>query len=315
MAERILIGRSGFFFLFLPCAIHTKKMRSIPNLFSESFFVMISSLVNFLLHKFLYENVTIQPCHLLVIKRHENMSRQQMVENERNQRYTQYVGLFGEIEGRVNRITLLNPVLSLEILPDKEYSFDYLCGAGIVCGRSQGVLEDIAVTVSNDKREQDTVRVLCPERPAETEKDSFGVGGIVGILAAAQDGNGALKVLDRAAGAGQPAWELVMEGKVTAILPEPGRNSEESEGPEEKAAGMALGVGGIFGYGWTGKGVTLTYCQNRGDVTANLFAGGIGGRMTGIYESGTFGEERRKCSGYKELYQQRAGSVLPGGRT
>ncbi len=223
-------------------------------------------------------------------------------ENKLNRRYTRYVGLFGEIEGRVSKVTFQNPVLSLEILPEEGVSFDYLWGAGILCGRSQGALSEISVLVSKDKKGQDTVKVLYPKGQTRAENEPLGVGGIAGILAAAEDSDKTLKALDITEGAGQPAWELVMEGSVTANLPEPQFAARENKELQEKAAGTALGVGGIFGYGWTGEGVTLTYCQNHADVTGNLFAGGIGGRLTGIYDGGVSAGESAKAPVIKDCF-------------
>lgn len=222
--------------------------------------------------------------------------------------YTHYLGLFCEVEGTIEHIILQNPALTLtggKDLEGKETPVEdlkHLYGAGILCGRSQGRLEDISVKVTD--RNSQTVAVYLADREAEgNERDKYpaGIGGLVGVLAGTEEDGTLIMLTDSFAGLGAEEAlikGLFMEGTVTAELPNPLKASEQSEGvpitPEEAAEGYAYGIGGIFGYAWMDSGVSVADCENHANVTGNLFTGGIGGRVSSNYIKSTEESEDQK---------------------
>ena len=202
-------------------------------------------------------------------------------------KYTRYLGLFGEIEGAVRDLTLLNPVLRLvgEAPDGSEEAasrWKHLWGVGILCGRSEGSLENITVRSGAGGRSA-SVRVWLAEREKAEESAPLGAGGLVGILAKAE-ADGTLGSLDDPAR--MKAVNLTMAGTVNGILPAPAL----SESAESRSAGemardvqaLFYGTGGIIGCGQV-SGVSITNCKNTAAVTGNLLTGGIIGRLTGDY--------------------------------
>ena len=248
---------------------------------------------------------------------------------------THYLGLICESEGQIGELTLLNPVLRLVggnregntggsgdgtdgagdtagalagDIPEAVENFDALYGVGILCGRNQGSLKDIAIKTTS--REHQTVLVCLKDREDEISgtigeaKKPAGIGGLVGVLAG-KNADGSLKELtdaDKITLSG-----LTTEGKVTGYLPSPegGSGTANPDGTgtgsanpggvagvtavsaEERAKDYTYGIGGMFGYAWIGKGsgngsgVQLVKCTNYGDINGNLFTGGIVGSLKG----------------------------------
>ncbi len=248
---------------------------------------------------------------------------------------THYLGLICESEGQIEELTLSDPVLRLVggnregntggsgdgtdgtgdtagalagDIPEAVENFDALYGVGILCGRNQGSLKDIAIKTTS--REHQTVLVCLKDREDEISgtigeaKKPAGIGGLVGVLAG-KNADGSLKELtdaDKITLSG-----LTTEGKVTGYLPSPegGSGTANPDGTgtgsanpggaagvtavsaEERAKDYTYGIGGMFGYAWIGKGsgngsgVQLVKCTNYGDINGNLFTGGIVGSLKG----------------------------------
>lgn len=214
--------------------------------------------------------------------------------------YTEYLGLFCEVEGNVSNLTLKDPQLILDDTKDGGGDFRHLSGVGILCGRSEGKLTGI--TVQRTKKNQKTLEVLLEDSYAggnsgmagmdtvngSTENVSgkiCGIGGIAGVLAR-KEADGSLAELTDAAVSG-----ITMNGSVTGRLPKPEAVADGTD-VEEQASRCRYGIGGIFGYAHMGAGVKAEACENHGDVTGNLFTGGIGGRLDGSYQPPDFSETR-----------------------
>ncbi len=207
--------------------------------------------------------------------------------------YTRYVGLFCEIEGTVRNIAFSNPRLCLYTGTDsakQAADFARLYGAGILCGRSEGTLTDIEVRSSGaDETKTALVSVHLPDRESAgagaRDRQPAGIGGLVGVLAETTPDGTLTELTDAVLN------RLTMAGRVEGTLPKPASVSGTRilDEVQEAAVRYAYGIGGIFGYGFLGKSgadanVMLENCQNHAQINGNLFVGGIGGRLTGVYE-------------------------------
>ncbi len=221
--------------------------------------------------------------------------------------YTRYVGLFCEIEGTVRSLTFSNPRLCLNAGTQAAgaVEFAYLYGAGILCGRGAGTLSDIAVRSSGQDTEKAAlVQVRFTDKETGTGSRDLrpaGIGGLIGVLAAEQT-DGTLAAIT-----GVELENLTMAGLVEGTLPKPAGlggadGSRVLEYVQEEAVKYACGIGGIVGYGILGKnesgntGVKLVNCQNHAEVRGNLFTGGIGGRLNGVYEQASDGSQAKYVS-------------------
>ncbi len=204
---------------------------------------------------------------------------------------THYLGLFGEVEGTVRSLMLQDPTLTLvseEGQMEAVKGFDGLYGVGIVCGRSEGRLQDVSVRATQGNQAQ-TMTVRLPMRETSTgaaDPKPAGIGGLVGVLAK-KDGDGNLLPLTDPVQ--NVAKNLSMQGTLSAVLPAPSAGTKPAQ---ERAEEYQYGIGGIFGYGAMGGDVRVENCRNEAYVTGNLFSGGIGGFLTGDFVSltGTEGD-------------------------
>ena len=158
--------------------------------------------------------------------------------------YSHYLGLFCEVEGRIQDLILLNPRMLLTgtgteadgtRLPTQEYA--HLYGVGLLCGRASGAVESVAVKSTwkqssvGDSGARVEVRLANregAEARGEANRDTrpAAIGGLIGVLAdTKEDGDGELKPLQAASGLqadpGPQVSNLVMEGAVTGVLPTP----------------------------------------------------------------------------------------------
>ncbi len=179
---------------------------------------------------------------------------------------TQYLGLFGEVEGNVKNITLKDP--SLTIGADEsasETKLNSLRGVGILAGRCAGNLGDISLTVSNSKKD---TTVLSADLSGNTDEEYVCVGSLVGVFAK-WSGNKlnspTSAVVDN----------LQAEGKMEVTLPDESKRTSD----------YRCGVGGIVGYAkldrkndskYTAK---ISNCTSTVEISANRYAGGIAGRV------------------------------------
>lgn len=207
--------------------------------------------------------------------------------------YTEYLGLFCEVEGKIQNLTLRNPALSLD---EDEKRFDSLIGVGLVCGRSEGRLTNISVKAESSAGEadkaQETVDVHLEKNTDDQAKSKcLAIGGLVGVVAK-KEADGSLSALTPAQSKdtedNSVLKNLQMEGAVKGSLPgmEWTDGNEEDEKEQQQAAiPYQYGIGGVFGYASVGNGAKIEDCINHAKVEGNLFTGGIGGRLDGGSQS------------------------------
>ncbi len=195
-------------------------------------------------------------------------------ETEKKANLSHYLGLFCEAEGRIEELTLTDPVLYLakEDGAAAEY-FDNLYGIGILCGRNQGSLKNISVKTTKENH-QTLLAVLNDRVNNEDNKKPAGIGGLVGV----QAGKGADGALTRLTdGTNIQLNGLTMEGIITAGLPNP--DKEKSGGSGEEVSGAALGGtgGGAPGAvpGGAGEGGAGTGDGTDADDGADASAGAV----------------------------------------
>lgn len=199
------------------------------------------------------------------------------VEKDPNARY---LGLFMEISGRVEDVTLQDPKLEIGVDTTSAHSFPKLEGVGILAGRSEGDLKNVSVVLSKkmkaaQKADPDLYTVnVSLENGSVTNGNgkTAAVGGIVGVLAAEK--NGSLTEL-----ADREHKQVTMEGRIAAILP-------DSQSPVDEAEDLQYGIGGIVGYAMLrsaaetgGEATKLIDCVNHAEISGNMFTGGIAGKV------------------------------------
>lgn len=226
------------------------------------------------------------------------------------QHETHYLGLFGEVEGALTDLTLKDPLLELTAASSGtgDATLGALYGVGILCGRSEGKLTQLTVQTSEKERPTLTAELEARDdlQLVLQDKDPYaaGIGGIVGVIA----GTDALgQPVQLTSAADTVVSGLTMEGAVSGRLPEPGARPEN---PQERAVHYPYGIGGIFGYAWLGEAITVKDCKNHAKVEGNLFAGGIGGSLTGSYQVNAVGSSAAD-SGSGKPGAIVAGSLIP----
>lgn len=179
---------------------------------------------------------------------------------------TQYLGLFGEIEGTVKKVTFKDPILTIGTSKTSSLgSLNSLRGVGILAGRSEGSLKDVSLTVTSSKKNQ---TVLNADLSKDTSRYVC-VGSLVGALAKISGND----VLNSPTSGG--VYNLQAEGKMEVTLPEEDEIKDISE---------VSGVGGIVGYAKLDKSVKksnvqISDCESNMEISANRYAGGIVGRV------------------------------------
>ena len=180
---------------------------------------------------------------------------------------TEFLGLFRELKGTVKNVTFRDP--SLETGQDNEVCRS-LKGIGILAGRSEGSLENVAI-ISSGKSADDSriVKVNADNNTA----GSLGVGVVAGVIAGYENGQFTIVSAGKISG-------LSVEGKIEASLPDTVQENQ------------AYGIGGIAGYAKLENkdgAVKIEDCKNHADISGNMSTGGIVGRVDGTlnYEAGT----------------------------
>lgn len=201
---------------------------------------------------------------------------------EQQKHFTEYLGLFCEVEGKIQNLILKDSALSLT---EGEKTFNSLVGVGLVCGRSEGRLADIRAEASDgEKAKTVDVHLADGENTGVGDEDKpAAIGGLVGIVAK-KDTDGKLSAL----ASSSVLKNLRMEGSVNGRLPEMGwtnGDGKDEEEQQETAIPYQYGIGGIFGYATVEKGAKIEGCINHAKIEGNLFTGGIGGRLDGGYQS------------------------------
>ena len=181
----------------------------------------------------------------------------------------EYLGLFCEVRGTIEQVTLQNPKLTFGTEKADTRKYSSLKGIGILAGRSEGNISDTAVTG------KDTAVNVSLEQTGAGESDGFAmaaVGGVIGSMANA-DGT-------RVA-AGQ-ATKLSMSGSMNVKIPD--TNSQST----------ARGIGGIVGYAslpTEKNGAKIAECENHANINGNYCTGGIAGKVTGTLEATNYRDD------------------------
>ena len=190
-----------------------------------------------------------------------------------SQSKTQYLGLFGEVEGRVSGISFKDPTLTIGTSKTSSLgSLNSLRGVGILAGRSEGTLEDVALTVSDSKKDSPVLETDL----SNDEARYVCVGSLVGA-AAKTSGNDLLNSPTSGA-----VRNLQVEGKMKVELPQEDKDKNIAE---------FCGVGGVVGYAKLNKekkNVQISACHSSLEISANRYTGGIVGRVDSNIEKSQY---------------------------
>lgn len=190
---------------------------------------------------------------------------------------SEFLGLFCELKGTVKDVVFRDPTLMIGQKGENDSAGNCksLKGVGILAGRSEGKLTEIAVTRTkqNSNTVETNVKVDVLNANVSDNKDTLGVGMLVGVLAKYE--NGTIQTLSSGT-----VSNLTIEGKLEAVLPSSVKQTD------------AYGIGGIIGYAnLNNKNGTIQIngCMNDADVSGNVNTGGIVGRLDGTfrYNNGT----------------------------
>ena len=185
---------------------------------------------------------------------------------------SEFLGLFAELKGTVKNVTFRDPALMIGQKNENKSTGDCksLKGIGVLAGRSEGKLTDVAITRTkqNSSTDKANIKVDVSNANVSENKDTLGVGMLVGVLADYE--NGEVKALS----AGTMS-KLSTEGKMEAILPGAAKQDD------------AYGIGGIVGYAKLKNernAVKVDNCANHADISGNMSTGGVVGHLDGSFE-------------------------------
>lgn len=204
---------------------------------------------------------------------------------------TEYLGLFGEIEGTIDNVTLQDAHLSFGVsskdgdsnTADSRGTYASLKGIGILAGRNAGSIKDTSLTStedsSSDQAEKNVeVSLSSTAVSANGTQQAAAVGGVVGILADT-DESGNLTTLTSG-----KLENVTMEGAVKVQLPNVSVTADISS-ENDTLKNYALGIGGIVGYANIesagGEKSVIISCENHAGVSGNYMTGGIAGKLDG----------------------------------
>lgn len=181
----------------------------------------------------------------------------------------EYLGLFCEVKGTIEQVTLQNPKLTFGTEKADTRKYSSLKGIGILAGRSEGNISDTAVTG------KDTAVNVSLEQTGAGESDGFAMAAVGGVIGSMANADGA-----RVA-AGQ-ATKLSMSGSMNVKIPD--TNSQST----------ARGIGGIVGYAslpTEKNGAKIAECENHANINGNYCTGGIAGKVTGTLEDTNYRDD------------------------
>lgn len=202
----------------------------------------------------------------------------------------EYLGLFGEIEGTIDNVTLQDAHLSFGVsskdgdsnTADSRGTYASLKGIGILAGRNAGSIKDTSLTStedsSSDQAEKNVEVSLSSTAVSANGTQQAAVGGVVGILADT-DKSGNLTTLTSGR-----LENVTMEGAVKVQLPNVSVTADISS-ENDTLKNYALGIGGIVGYANIesagGEKSVIISCENHAGVSGNYMTGGIAGKIDG----------------------------------
>lgn len=203
----------------------------------------------------------------------------------------EYLGLFGEIEGTIDNVTLQDAHLSFGVsskdgdsnTADSRGTYASLKGIGILAGRNAGTIKDTSLTSTEDSSSNQAeknveVSLSSTAVSANGMQQAAAVGGVVGILADT-DESGNLTTLTSG-----KLENVTMEGAVKVQLPNVSVTADISS-ENDTLKNYALGIGGIVGYANIesagGEKSVIISCENHAGVSGNYMTGGIAGKIDG----------------------------------
>ena len=202
----------------------------------------------------------------------------------------EYLGLFGEIEGTIDNVTLQDAHLSFGVsskdgdsnTAESRGTYASLKGIGILAGRNAGSIKDTSLTStedsSSDQAEKNVEVSLSSTAVSANGTQQAAVGGVVGILADT-DKSGNLTTLTSG-----KLENVTMEGAVKVQLPNVSVTADISS-ENDTLKNYALGIGGIVGYANIesagGEKSVIISCENHAGVSGNYMTGGIAGKIDG----------------------------------
>lgn len=203
----------------------------------------------------------------------------------------EYLGLFGEIEGTIDNVTLQDAHLSFGVsskdgdsnTADSRGTYASLKGIGILAGRNAGTIKDTSLTSTEDSSSNQAeknveVSLSSTAVSANGTQQAAAVGGVVGILADT-DESGNLTTLTSG-----KLENVTMEGAVKVQLPNVSVTADISS-ENDTLKNYALGIGGIVGYANIesagGEKSVIISCENHAGVSGNYMTGGIAGKIDG----------------------------------
>lgn len=195
---------------------------------------------------------------------------------------TEYLGLFSEARGTIEKVTFKNP--SVEIGQKKDTNTAAQCqnlkGIGILTGRLDGKITDVKITVANSSKntnqsdqatKADENYIVKVTMPKSDTKTTLGVGAITGVFAGKSETDNNLTMSSGLISG------VTVSGKVQANLP-------VGEGVD----GYKYGIGGVAGYAKLSEasnaGGKISGSKNHADVFGNLCTGGIVGNLEGSFQ-------------------------------
>ena len=187
-----------------------------------------------------------------------------------------YLGLFGEIKGNVENVTLRNATL----IYDAKDAYSSVEAAGILAGRCEGNLT--SVTVQSEKttgtKTQKAAANGTTVKVTLNNQNCSAIGGVVGLVA--KEGtkineNNTYQRVDK-----RKFTNISFYGEVEAVLP--GKNITAGMNMESDAT---YGIGGIVGVAKlkNNENTGMIHCENYASVSGNYCTGGIVGKLDGEF--------------------------------
>ena len=209
-----------------------------------------------------------------------------------------YLGLFGEIKGNVEDVTLRNATLIYDANATATGSYSSVEAAGILAGRCQGNLTN--VTVQSEKTTGTTTQKATSNGTTVNvtlnNQNCSAIGGVVGLVAkegSKKNNNNTYQRVDN-----RILTKVSFYGEVEAVLPE--KTITDGINMESDAT---YGIGGIAGVaklkndGKTG----MIQCENHASISGNYCTGGIVGKLDGEFtKTTTTGTDLSKISNIRK---------------
>ena len=190
-----------------------------------------------------------------------------------------YLGLFGELEGTVENVTLRNATLTYDAT--KEGSDESVEAAGILAGRCQGNLTNVIVQSekTTGTKTQKAAANGTTVNVTLKKQNCSAIGGVVGLIAKKGNDDKYQRVDND-----RKYTNISFDGEITATLPEIAVNTIQN-----MESDATYGIGGIAGVAKlkNDKKTGMIQCENHASVSGNYCTGGIVGKLDGDFTTGS----------------------------